>query len=58
MILKEALGLSDDQIFEQTRFNLLTRSAIGLINTDDMVPTESTYYLFRKRIVENEKKMM
>lgn len=55
MLLKEANGWSDEQLFEQCRFNLLVRSALGLMNTDDAVPTESTYYLFRKRIVEYEK---
>ena len=56
MILKEAQGLSDQQIFEQCRFNLLTRSALGLINLSDVIPSESTYYLFRKRVVEYEEK--
>ena len=52
MILKEAEGLSDEKLFENCRFNLLTRSAIGLLNMDDALPTESTYYLFRKRIID------
>lgn len=55
MILKEAEGLSDQKLFENCRFNMLTRSAIGLVNADDVVPTESTYYLFRKRIVDYDK---
>jgi len=55
MVLKEAEGLSDQKLFENSRFNMLTRSAIGLINADDLVPTESTYYLFRKRILDYEK---
>jgi hypothetical protein len=50
MILKEAFGWSDSQLFEQCRFNLLVRSALGLFNLDDEVPADSTYYLFRKRI--------
>jgi hypothetical protein len=50
MVLKEAEGLSDQKIFENCRFNLLVRSALGLHNADDPLPTESTYYLFRKRI--------
>ena len=49
MILKEAFGWSDSALFEQCRFNLLARSAFGLFNLDDEVPTESTYYLFRKQ---------
>jgi Transposase DDE domain./Transposase domain (DUF772). len=55
MVLKEMQGLSDSQLYEQCRFNLLTRSALGLLNMSDPVPVESTYYLFRKRIVEYEK---
>ncbi|HED06421.1 MAG TPA: transposase, partial [Ignavibacteria bacterium] len=50
MILKEAEGLSDQKLFENCRFNMLVRSAIGLLNADDIVPTESTYYLFRKKV--------
>ncbi len=50
MILKEAEGLSDQKLFEGCRYNMLFRSAIGLLNADDLVPTESTYYLFRKSV--------
>lgn len=52
MVLKEAEGMSDQKLFENCRFNLLTRSALGLHNASDPLPTESTYYLFRKRISE------
>jgi len=55
MVLKEAEGLSDQKIFENCRFNLLVRSALGLHNADDPLPTESTYYLFRKHIHEYAK---
>ena len=55
MILKEGNGWSDSQLFEQCSFNMLIRSSLGLMNMTDIVPTESTYYLFRKRIVEYEK---
>lgn len=55
MILKEAERLSDEKLFENCRFNLLTRGALGLLNADDQVPTESTYYLFRKRIYDYAK---
>jgi hypothetical protein len=55
MVLKEAEGLSDQKLFENCRFNMLTRSAIGLLNADDNVPTESTYYLFRKRVYDYAK---
>lgn len=55
MIIKEGQGWSDAQLFEQCRYNLLIRSALGLLNMDDAVPTESTYYLFRKKINDYEK---
>ena len=50
MILKEGEGYSDEKLFENCRFNLLTRKALGLVNIDDTLPVESTYYLLRKRI--------
>jgi hypothetical protein len=53
MILKEAFGWSDSQLFEQCKFNLLVRSALGLINLTDPLPAESTYYLLRKRMYEH-----
>jgi hypothetical protein len=52
MILKEGEGYSDQKLFENCRFNLLTRKAFGLINLDDVIPSESTYYLLRKRIAD------
>jgi len=52
MIIKEAFGWSDSQLFEQCQFNLLVRSALGLVNMNDSLPAESTYYLLRKRIYE------
>ncbi|MFH1050603.1 MAG: transposase [bacterium] len=56
MVLKEGFGWSDSQLFEQCHFNLLVRGAIGLVNIDDKVLAESTYYLFRKRVHEYCKK--
>jgi hypothetical protein len=55
MVLKESFGWSDSQLFEQCRFNLLVRSAIGFFNINDPLPVESTYYLFRKRIYDYQK---
>ena len=55
MVLKEAQGVSDEKLFEDCRFNMLMRSALGLVNIDDELPVESTYYLFRKRIHDYEK---
>ena len=50
--LKEGQGISDEQLYEQARFNALVRSALGLLNSDEEVPTESTYYLFRQKVSE------
>lgn len=55
MILKEAFGWSDSELYENCRFNLLVRSALGLFNIHDNVPVESTYYLLRKRIHDYHK---
>ncbi|MGI5999127.1 MAG: transposase [Lutispora sp.] len=52
MILKEGQGWSDEQLFEQCQYNLLVRSALGLMNLTDTLPAASTYYLFRKRIAQ------
>jgi hypothetical protein len=54
MILKESQSWSDSQLFEYCQYNLLVRSALGLVNMDDYAPSPSTYYLLRKRIVEWE----
>lgn len=51
MILKEAHGWSDEQLFENCNFNLLIRSALGLMALEDAVPVASTYYLFRRNLV-------
>jgi hypothetical protein len=53
MVIKEAFGWSDSQLFEQCKFNLLVRSALSLINLNDPLPAESTYYLLRKRMHEH-----
>ena len=55
MILKEGEGYSDLKLFENCHFNLLTRKSLGLVNIDDSLPTESTYYLLRKRIADYHK---
>lgn len=55
MILKESFGWSDSQLFEHCLFNLLVRSSLGLVNINDPLPVESTYYLLRKRIYDHQK---
>lgn len=55
MILKEAFGWSDAQLYENCRFNLLVRCALGLLNLSDVVPAPSTYYLLRSRMYNHFK---
>lgn len=55
MLLKEGQGWSDDQLFENCNYNLLVRSALGLLTLDDTVPVASTYYRFRRNIVDYNK---
>lgn len=55
MIIKESLQCSDKQLFEQCSFNLLVRSALGLMNMDEPLPAESTYYLLRNRIYTHQR---
>jgi hypothetical protein len=56
MILKEGRGISNERLFAHARFNMLARSALGLLNMDEKPPVESTYYLLRQRIAEYEKR--
>jgi len=56
MILKEGHGWSDEQLFENCRFNLLVRKSLGLYDLKEATPSESTYYLLRKHILEYKKK--
>ena len=55
MILKEGQGWSDEQLFENCNFNLLVRSALGLMTLEDAAPVASTYYLLRRNLVEYAK---
>ena len=55
MILKEAFGWSDAVMYDNCRFNLLVRSAIGLSNLTDPIPAPSTYYLLRSRMYNYKK---
>jgi hypothetical protein len=55
MILKESQGWSDEQLLENCNFNILVRSALGLMSLEDAVPVASTYYLFRHKLAEYDK---
>lgn len=48
MILKEGNGWSDEQLFDECRFNIKVMHSLGLHQIDDDVPVESTYYDFRR----------
>lgn len=53
MILKEGNGWSDEQLFEECRFNIKVMGSLGLNQMDDDVPVESTYYEFRRLLGEH-----
>lgn len=55
LILKAARGCSDAQLFEDCKFNLLVRRALGLVNANDKPPAESTYYRFKSLVEAREK---
>ena len=52
MILKEGHGWSGARLFEESQFNILVMSALGLNNINDEIPSPSTYYAFRKALME------
>ncbi len=52
MILKEGNGWSDEQLFDESRFNLKVMQALGLSDIDQDVPVESTYYEFRRLMAQ------
>lgn len=54
MILKEGVGCSDEQLYEQCRFNLLYRRALGMVNLEEQCPTIDSYYGLRRRICKHE----
>jgi hypothetical protein len=53
MILKEGHGWSDEQLFDRCRFDLKLILALGGTRLQDSIPTESTYYEFRRLLVEH-----
>lgn len=54
MMLKEGVGCSDEQLYEQCRFNLLYRRALGMVNLDEQCPTIDSYYGLRRNICKYE----
>ena len=53
-ILKEGAGCSDETLYENCRFNLLWRAALGLFIIDDQCPAISSYYHLRELICDYE----
>ena len=53
-ILKEGRGCSDEQLYENVRFNLVWRQAVGLFNINDECPSIDSYYKLFRRIAEYE----
>jgi hypothetical protein len=51
-ILKGGYGWSDEALYEQAKFNLQVRLALGLHNLNEDIFTERTIYTFRKRVRE------
>ena len=52
IILKEGQNWTDEQLFEQVRYNLKVMRALGLTNLNDEAPSESTYYVFKDKLVQ------
>ena len=51
-ILKEGCGCSDENLYEQCRYNLLFRAALGLFNLNDQCPSIDTYYGFYRALAK------
>jgi hypothetical protein len=49
-VLKEGCGCSDESLYEQCRYNLLFRAALGLFNLSDSCPSIDTYYGFYRSL--------
>ena len=54
MILKDGKGWSDKDLYEQCRFNILVKSALGISDLQTSIPSESSYYLFKQRVYQFE----
>ncbi|MFO8036800.1 MAG: transposase, partial [Anaerolineales bacterium] len=51
-ILKSGFGWSDEELYEQAKYNLQVRLALGLHNLSEDIFTERTIYNFRRRVRE------
>lgn len=50
LILKESNGWSDEQLFDNCRFNIRCMQALGQVSIKEDIPTEATYYNFRQKL--------
>ena len=50
ILLKEGQGWTDEQLFENSRYNMKVMRALGLTNLNDEVPVASTYYDFKVKL--------
>ena len=53
-ILKEGSGCSDEALFENCRFNMLYRRALGMVTLDEQCPSIDSYYMLRRRMTKYE----
>lgn len=51
-ILKEGSGCSDEALFENCCFNMLYRSALGLVTLQEQCPSIDSYYTLRRNMVK------
>ncbi|HLF65075.1 MAG TPA: transposase [Saprospiraceae bacterium] len=50
ILLKEGQGWTDEQLYENSRYNMKGMRALGLTNLNDEVPVASTYYDFKVKL--------
>lgn len=53
LILKEGHSWTDEQLYNECRFNLQVMLALGLSSLDTEVPSPSTYYDFKARLMSH-----
>ena len=51
-ILKEGCGCSDETLYENCCFNMLYRSALGLVKLDEQCPSIDSYYTMRRNMTK------
>lgn len=53
LVLKDGHRWTDEQLFDQCRFNMRVMLALGLPNLELDVPVESTYYDFQSKLISH-----